>query len=254
MTAPSRTDLDPVRGAHEAGWRGRSRALALRVAPEIRGLAGFLGIAGLVLGFGLLAEKVSQGGTAAFDRHVLLLFRDPADLRRVVGPAWLLETLRDLTSLGSTVVLGLLVLLVATYLAMRRKWADFALVLAAVLSGQVASLALKLVFVRARPDLVPGAPQVFTTSFPSAHAMLSAVTYLTLGVLLSRLETHRACKRYFIAVAMVLTLTVGASRVVLGVHWPTDVLAGWCVGAAWALLCSLVAIRLQGRGKLETLS
>jgi undecaprenyl-diphosphatase len=110
---------------------------------------------------------------------------------------------------------------------------------------------LKDVFQRSRPDLVPHAVQVFSDSFPSGHATLSAVTYLTLGALLARVERPRAAKMYFLGVAITLTMIVGASRVYLGVHWPTDVLAGWCVGAAWAIVCWIVATRLQQRGKVE---
>ena len=110
---------------------------------------------------------------------------------------------------------------------------------------------LKQIFERGRPDLVPHAVQVFSASFPSGHATLSAVTYLTLGALVARLAPHRLAKAYVLGVAIVLTLLVGTSRVYLGVHWPTDVLAGWCVGAAWAIACWLVAVWLQRRGKVE---
>ena len=81
--------------------------------------------------------------------------------------------------------------------------------------------------------------------------MLSAVVYLTLGALLARTQTHRGIKVYFLAVAGLLTVIIGVSRVYLGVHWPTDVLAGWVGGAGWALLCWLVMLWLQRRGKVE---
>lgn len=223
------------------------------VDPGIAGLAWLFGLGALALVFGLLAVKVRDGDTAGFDRAILLWFRDPADLARLRGPVWLLEMCRDLTSLGSTAVLGLLLLAVAGYLAFGRKWVDLALVLVSVLGGQAASTVLKLLFERARPDLIPGAPRVFTTSFPSAHAMMSAVTFLTLGALLSRIESRRALKLYAIGAALVVTVIVGTSRVALGVHWPTDVLGGWCVGAGWAMLCSVTAARLKRRGKLERL-
>jgi undecaprenyl-diphosphatase len=93
--------------------------------------------------------------------------------------------------------------------------------------------------------------EVYTASFPSGHATLSAATYLTLGVLLARLELRRRAKLYFLGLAVILTALVGASRVYLGVHWPTDVLAGWSVGAAWAMGVWLVALWLQRRGKVE---
>jgi undecaprenyl-diphosphatase len=113
------------------------------------------------------------------------------------------------------------------------------------------STLLKLGFERPRPDLVPHAVVVYTASFPSGHAMLSAVTWLTLGALLMRVEPRRRVKAYVLALAVLTTLLVGASRIYLGVHWPTDVLAGWCIGAAWALMCWLAALWLQRRGRVE---
>lgn len=232
--------------ASPASRSGRRR----RLAPvEARWLLGLLVIAALILIFGLIAEEVTEGDTGAFDRRVLLLFRSRADPSRLLGPAWLPGALRDLTGLGSVVVLSIIVLMVLGYLAMMRNRLAFASVLGAVLGGQVISTGLKALFDRPRPDLISGAPHVFTTSFPSGHAMLSAVTYLTLGAMLARLEPRRRVKVYFLVAALTLTVLVGVSRVALGVHWPTDVLAGWCVGSAWALMCTAAAESLSTRGR-----
>ena len=81
--------------------------------------------------------------------------------------------------------------------------------------------------------------------------MMSAVVYLTLGALLARSQPRKRLKAYFLLVAAFLTLIVGVSRVYLGVHWPTDVLAGWTAGAVWAILCWLAARRLQRSRRLE---
>ena len=113
------------------------------------------------------------------------------------------------------------------------------------------STLLKMGFDRARPDLVPHGSFVSTASFPSGHAMMSAVTYLTLGALLASVHSPTRVKAYLLALALVLTLLVGLSRIYLGVHWPTDVAAGWAVGAAWALLSSLAMRWLQKRGDVE---
>ncbi len=124
------------------------------------------------------------------------------------------------------------------------------LILAAVVGGVLLSNALKLVFERPRPDIVAHAARVFTPSFPSGHATLSAITYLTLGALLAGLHSLRF-KLYFLGLAILLTIAVGISRIYLGVHYPTDVLAGWCIGAAWAAFCWSIFNWLQNLGRIE---
>jgi undecaprenyl-diphosphatase len=124
-------------------------------------------------------------------------------------------------------------------------------VVAAVGGGMLLSTLLKMGFDRPRPDLVPHGALVYTASFPSGHATLSAVVYLTLGALLARVQPRFVLKFYLLGLAIVLTVTVGVSRVYLGVHWPTDVLAGWALGAAWALFCWAAALWLQRRGQVE---
>jgi undecaprenyl-diphosphatase len=140
---------------------------------------------------------------------------------------------------------------VVGYLLLVGKRGAALLVFVSVAGGALLGDLLKLAFQRPRPDLVPHGVDVFTASFPSNHAMLSAVTYLTLGALLARLEKRRRIKLYFLALSVFLTIIVGLSRVYFGVHWPTDVIAGWSVGAAWAMAVWLVALILQRRGKVE---
>ena len=218
---------------------------------EISTLTVFLLLAVMCFGFAQLADEVREGGTNTFDQAVMLAMRSASDPSDPVGPEWFEEAVRDITSLGSATMLVLISLIVIGYLLISRARHAAILVAISVGGGMLLVRLLKEGFQRARPELVPHAVQVFTNSFPSGHAALSAVTYLTLGALLARVERSRAAKMYFLAVAITLTIIVGASRVYLGVHWPTDVLAGWCVGAAWAIVCWLVATRLQWKGAVE---
>ena len=110
---------------------------------------------------------------------------------------------------------------------------------------------LKDAFGRVRPDVVSHSLVELTRSFPSGHTTLAAVTYLTLGALVARVQSSRQLKAYVLFVAITLTLLVGVSRVYLGLHWPTDVLAGWCLGAAWAMVCWIVTAWLQREGRVE---
>jgi undecaprenyl-diphosphatase len=125
------------------------------------------------------------------------------------------------------------------------------LVLVSILGAVVLSYAIKAGIERPRPELFPHGVEVYTASFPSGHATGSAATYLTLGALLARLQPRRRLKIYLMAVAVLLTLMIGLSRLYLGVHWPSDVLAGWTLGACWALLCWTVARQLQREGDIE---
>ncbi|MBI1181011.1 MAG: phosphatase PAP2 family protein [Alphaproteobacteria bacterium] len=225
------------------------RSDASNTGAEVRVLLSLLFIAGVALAFGKLTSEVFEGDTRAFDRTVLLAFRHADNLSVPVGPAWLEGAFRDVTSFGSTAVLTLIVVAVAGYLLIERKRAMAVLVVASVAGGGLLNTLMKEAFGRQRPDIVPHLMTEASLSYPSAHAMVSAVTYLTIGILLARNEQHGATRAYVFGVAVAITLLVGGSRVYLGVHWPTDVLAGWMAGAVWALGCWLVAGRLQRRGK-----
>lgn len=216
------------------GWLNRFEPLLLIM------LAAFSG--GLVL-FLQLTGEVLEGSTRKFDEAILLALRQPDDLARPIGPAWLTHAFSDITSLGGTTVLTLLTALVTIYLLLDRRRSIALFILAAVLGGWLLSTMLKLGVARPRPDIVPHLVEVHDLSFPSGHAMVSAVTYLTLGALLSRTQAYRSTRIFMIAVAILLTLMIGTSRVFLGVHFPTDVLGGWCAGATWALGCWMIARR-----------
>jgi len=208
-------------------------------------------IAGGTWMFVELADEVTEGETQTIDEKILLALRNPVDKTDPIGPAWVEDMGRDFTALGGAPVLILLVLAVAGYLFLIRKPRIGLFIVAAILSGTVASTVLKLFFDRPRPDLVPHGSYVYTSSFPSGHSMISAVTYLTLAMILSHVHKPLRIKAYFIGMAILFTILVGVSRVYLGVHWPSDVLAGWTAGAVWALLCDRVADWLQRRHQIE---
>ena len=208
-------------------------------------------VASAVWAFIELADEVVEGSTAALDEALLLALRDPADVTQPLGPAWIEEMMRDFTGLGGTGVLTLITLAVSGYLLLRRKHKAALAVLVAVGIGILISTLIKMGFDRSRPDLVPHGSYVYTASFPSGHSMMSAVVYLTLAVMLARIQAQWRVKIYVLICAIVLTVLVGFSRVYLGVHWPSDVLAGWSVGAAWALACWLGTLLLQRRGRIE---
>jgi undecaprenyl-diphosphatase len=166
----------------------------------------------------------------------MLSLRVPGDPTRPLGPVWLGLVARDITALGSVAVLSLIVGIATLFLVLvKRRWTALFLLLST--SGGIATtFLLKDLFGRARPELFPHGDIVSTASFPSGHAMISALVYLTLGALVAGVTTSRTLKAYVMAVALTLTAIIGASRVYLGVHWPTDVLAGWAAGAVWALI------------------
>lgn len=192
----------------------------------------------LLVGFGLIADEVSEGDSLDFDKAVLAALREPGNLQDPVGPAWLEEAARDVTALGGVAILSLLVTLVVAHFMLRGKWRTGAFLAFVVIAGTMLSNALKVFFDRPRPDLT-GIVHVASASFPSGHATVSAVTYLSLGVVLARASDRRRLKLFYIAVAILLTGIVGLSRLYLGVHYPTDVAAGWALGAAWAIVCVL---------------
>lgn len=221
----------------------------MRASPVRRTTIILALLAAVLLGaFGLVADEVIEGETLAFDNAVTMLLRDNGDILDPIGPAWLEEAGRDITALGSFSVLGLFVIVVVSSLLLIRRLRAAIYVAFAVVGGTILSTVFKQLFDRPRPEM-QAAMRVFTSSFPSGHATVSAVVYLTLATLLASLCTNRKLAIFCLCTGVCLTLLVGISRIYLGVHYPTDVLAGWSLGTAWALLCWVGAsvIRLDQR-------
>ncbi|HYZ48528.1 MAG TPA: phosphatase PAP2 family protein [Sphingomonas sp.] len=218
---------------------------------EHRPVLALAAIATLGFIFARLASEMVEGDTLAFDRAVLLALRRPGDAADPIGPAWLTDTIVNITSLGSNIVLGLISLIVVGYLLVSGRRSGAALVAISTAGAGLLSLLLKDAFHRARPDIVAHIVQAHSASFPSGHALGSAAVYLTLGLLLTRFDAERRVRVYTITVAVALTVLVGLSRLYLGVHWPSDVLAGWSIGSAWAIACWAIAIQLQRRHVVE---
>jgi undecaprenyl-diphosphatase len=228
----------------------------MRVKPQLdrQGLlalgSGVL-ILALVWIFIALAGAVSDGDTRHFDERILSAIRQDDNRAALKGPRWLASGAQDVTALGSPTVLALTVLAVTGYLLLHGLYRNGLFVFAASAGGWVLNYALKAGFSRARPDVVPHLREVMSSSFPSGHALTSAAVYLTLGALLMRIAKGRLARYYCIAIAMLVTFLVGCSRVLLGVHYPTDVIGGWLIGLSWAVLCLTVERLLERRAGLR---
>ena len=221
------------------GWRELSPLLLLCVA------------AGSAWMFIEIADEVLEGELHEIDTAILLALRSAPDPADPLGPGWLQEMGRDVTALGGTLVTTFVTIAAIGFLALQGKRRAAVFVAVAIASGTMLGPLLKSGFDRPRPDLVPHGSIVSSSSFPSGHSMTAAVVYLTLAAVLMRVQTRRRLQLYVLTLALLITVAVGISRVYLGVHWPSDVLAGWTAGAAWAVLCWSVALWMQKKGEVE---
>jgi undecaprenyl-diphosphatase len=202
--------------------------------------------------FAELGELAVEPSAGTFDRSILLAMRADSDLSDPIGPEWFEGMARDMTAFGGAIVQMMVALAVIGFLLLERKRHAAVFVLVAVVGGVMLGIGLKEFFARPRPELISREIlHIDSASFPSGHSMMAAVTYLTLGALLARTQRSSLVRAYVLLLAILLTVVVGLTRIYLGVHWPTDVLAGWIAGAAWALLCWTIALRLQRNRVVE---
>lgn len=208
-------------------------------------------IAAFLLLFVELSEEVLEGETLGVDNFLLTAFRDPARTDQLIGPGWMLTTVQDISSLGGVSVIVLLSTLVGLFFLFRKQWHLLVFYISSVTGGTLAMVLLKSLFNRPRPSIVPHLSHVSLESYPSGHSMVSAIVYLTLGAILARSTKSLAMRMYYLGSACLLTLIIGVSRIMLGVHYPSDVLAGWCAGIVWAGSSYLIAQTLQRKGVIE---
>lgn len=246
-TQPSATPFD---GADDTRRAPAAPQSSKRNSFDAGLVLAVLTIVGGALLLGWLSHEVLNGNTDAQDQHLFHVLRNPANPADPVGSPAIEEAARDITGLGGYAVLSGLTVAVAIYLGLSGKPFAGLLLIAATTGGLFMMRLMKLVVNRPRPDLVPHLSYVNSSSFPSGHAMLSAVVYLTVGVFLGLLVDNHRIRIFFVSVALLLTLLVGISRVYLGVHYPTDVLGGWIAGVMWAAFCWIIARFLKLRGTI----
>jgi undecaprenyl-diphosphatase len=198
-----------------------------------------------------IADEMAEGEFQRLDAWVVRSLRRPVDAAVPIGPRWLVDDVRDLSALGGRPVLIVVTAAIVLYLWLARTFHAMWVVLGAAVGGQLLSALLKVVFARPRPDIVPHLTTVNFSSFPSGHSVSAAAVYLTLGLLLARFTDRTRLRIYVLTLATFVTFLVGISRVYVGVHYPTDVLAGWAAGSVWATCCWLLAGYLQRRGAIE---
>lgn len=235
----------------KAGFHELKARLLSRDREELWILVGMLMLLGATLLLVNLAGEVLDGDTLEFDKRLLSSLRKADNPAQPIGPWWVEQAAIDLTALGGPTVLGLTVLGVVGFLVLHGMHRNAAFVFLASAGGWLLNDLLKELFARPRPQVVPHLREVMTLSFPSGHALTSAAVFLTLGALLMRVAERRLVKFYCMFVATLATLLVGSTRVYLGVHYPTDVLAGWLIGVSWALFCWLLERSLERRAGLE---
>ena len=195
-------------------------------APAVlKGMA----LGAIALALIMLAGLAVDRWPFAWDRAVIVAVRDWG------GPGWLKHAAIDITALGGGTVLTIVVVSAAGFLIVQKHVATAFGTVVAVISGAMIVNFAKFEIARPRPALVEHYVVVTNMSFPSGHAANSAITYLTLAAVAGQIASGRAVRTYMLGVAVLLVGAVGTSRVILGVHWPSDVLAGWCFGTLWAL-------------------
>ncbi len=194
--------------------------------------------------FLILSLTAPGGAFEAAEREFLLSLRNGDDPALLNGPGWLLYFVQNITALGGWPVLTVFSLALAGALMVQKQWSFLLVLLAVVIGETIITGVLKGFFDRTRPDFLPHLISASSKSFPSGHSASAAAVYFTFGLAIANVVKQRAIRRYALGASLVIVFLIGASRVFLGVHYPSDVIAGWCVGAAWASAVWLAAWRM----------
>ncbi len=202
--------------------------------------------------FGIVSYAVVEQRTAFLDQRVLMWFRDANDLANPWGPGWFEETVKDLSALGGYPILVLVAIFTLVLLLAAGQAIAALVFVASLVSGSVLSSVLKLLFQRPRPDLVDHLDRTFTASFPSAHAMFGTVAWLMVAAMAARFVPDFRLRNLVISMSVGVALIIGLTRIYLGVHWPSDVIAGWAMGGAWAGFCWVLAAPFLNHTRSET--
>ena len=209
-----------------------------RIDPKRALLAALLCWAGFVA----IVVMVETGRASAVDAAGLLFWRQGADLRPSGSP-WLLEAVRDYTALGGVLLRNLIAIFALVALLFLRLRREAALLALTIVSGWAVNSAIKALVGRPRPEIVPHLTEAGGLSFPSGHSFNSAVVYIAIALAFAALSRQQSVRATIVLTAMALTLLVALSRVWLGVHYPSDAIAGWLGGAGWAFMASALLYR-----------
>ena len=193
-------------------------------------------------GFAVMVWLVANGRTSGFDEAGLTMFRS-ADGPEATWHPKVIEAIRDITAMGGVVLRNLFAIgavVALLFLSLRREAVLFALT---VSLGWLANTGLKQLVGRERPQIVTHLMEAGGESFPSGHSFNAAVVYIAMAIAFAALSRRHSVRYTVIGTAMVLSAMVGWSRVMLGVHFPSDVTAGWLGGAGWAFLAAALLYR-----------
>ena len=245
VTTPSADRRHPV----ESPTRGHLRVVWDVIFGAVRFIARRAGNAYAVFGiflvsgtaiavvftwaFSALAEHVRKGSTQPFDDAIM----------RWVGAhqtAWLESVMLEITALGTGTVVGMIVLIAGLFLWLNHHRHSAVLLIVATLGGMVLDNLLKIGFNRPRPQIFEWGTHAVSSSFPSGHAMSSVIVYGTVAYLAARLQRNVHARVLTFVIATIIIVMISTSRVYLGVHYPSDILAGFLIGTAWAGFCMAV--------------